>query len=171
MSTWNALISSAVACSARAKKPRKKKSLVIVESPAKARTINKYLGSDFVVKASMGHIRDLPKGKFGIDIENGFQPEYTTIRGKGKVISELKKIAKSCESVYLAPDMDREGEAIAWHLSESLEVPEDRVFRVVFNEVFDTEFQLLDDRVFDWGSGLFPADRSYQFDDITEAVR
>jgi DNA topoisomerase-1 len=113
----------------------KKKSLVIVESPAKARTINKYLGTSFVVKASMGHIRDLPKGKFGIDIEHGFQPEYAAIRGKGKVISELKKLAKNAEAVYLAPDMDREGEAIAWHLSELLEVPEDRCYRVVFNEI------------------------------------
>ena len=117
------------------KRTRKKKSLVIVESPAKARTINKYLGSDFVVKASMGHVRDLPKGKFGIDIEHGFEPEYTTIRGKGKVISELKKIAKGAEAVYLAPDMDREGEAIAWHLFEILEVPDERVYRVVFNEI------------------------------------
>lgn len=117
------------------KAKKKKKALVIVESPAKARTINKYLGTDYVVKASMGHIRDLPKGKFGIDLEHGFVPEYTTIRGKGKVISELKKLAKSSESVYLAPDMDREGEAIAWHLQEILEVPEDRVFRVVFNEI------------------------------------
>jgi len=114
---------------------RKKKSLVIVESPAKARTINKYLGSDFVVKASMGHIRDLPKGKFGIDVEHGFRPEYTTIRGKGKVISELKRLAKASDAVYLAPDMDREGEAIAWHLLESLEIPGDRVYRVVFNEI------------------------------------
>jgi DNA topoisomerase-1 len=112
-----------------------KKSLVIVESPAKAKTINKYLGSSYVVKASMGHIRDLPKGKFGIDIEHGFKPEYTTIRGKGKVISELKRLARSSEAVYLAPDMDREGEAIAWHLFESLEVPASRVFRVVFNEI------------------------------------
>ncbi len=118
-----------------AKRPRKKKSLVIVESPAKARTINKYLGTDYVVRASMGHIRDLPKGKFGIDLEHGFKPEYATIRGKGKVISELKRLAKGAEAVYLAPDMDREGEAIAWHLQEILEVPEDRVFRVVFNEI------------------------------------
>ncbi len=117
------------------KKRRKGKSLVIVESPAKARTINKYLGKEFVVKASMGHIRDLPKGKFGIDVEHGFQPEYTTIRGKGKVISELKRLAKVSDAVYLAPDMDREGEAIAWHLAESLEVPEDRIYRVVFNEI------------------------------------
>jgi DNA topoisomerase-1 len=116
-------------------KGSRKKSLVIVESPAKARTINKYLGNDFVVKASMGHIRDLPKGRFGIDVEHGFQPQYTTIRGKAKVVSELKRLAKDAEAVYLAPDMDREGEAIAWHLAESLEVPEERIFRVVFNEI------------------------------------
>ena len=116
-------------------KASKKKSLVIVESPAKAKTINKYLGSGYVVKASMGHIRDLPKGKFGIDLEHGFQPEYTTIRGKGKVVSELKRLAKVSEAVYLAPDMDREGEAIAWHLAESLELPQDKIFRVVFNEI------------------------------------
>ena len=112
-----------------------KRALVIVESPAKARTIGKYLGKDFVVKASMGHIRDLPKGKFGIDLENGFAPEYTTIRGKGKVIEELKRQAKSAGSVYLAPDMDREGEAIAWHLAEALDVPEEKLNRVVFNEI------------------------------------
>ena len=101
---------------------KKGKSLVIVESPAKARTINKYLGKDFVVKASMGHIRDLPKGKFGIDIDHEFRPDYTTIRGKGKVISELKRLAKSAPAVYLAPDLDREGEAIAWHLVEALDL-------------------------------------------------
>lgn len=114
---------------------RKKKALVIVESPAKARTINKYLGSDFVVRASMGHVRDLPTGKFGIDLENGFEPEYTTIRGKGKTIAELKRLAKGAEAVYLAPDPDREGEAIAWHLFEALEADESKVFRVVFNEI------------------------------------
>ena len=111
------------------------KSLVIVESPAKAKTINKYLGRDFVVKASMGHIRDLPKGKFGIDIEHGFKPDYTAIRGKSKVIAELRKLARSAPSVYLAPDPDREGEAIAWHLFETLEVEDSKVFRVVFNEI------------------------------------
>ena len=119
------------------KKPakKKKKALVIVESPAKARTINKYLGKDFVVKASMGHVRDLPKGKFGIDLEGGFEPEYATIRGKGKTIAELKRLAKGAEAVYLAPDPDREGEAIAWHLFEALEADGDHVFRVVFNEI------------------------------------
>ncbi|MEM7305849.1 MAG: type I DNA topoisomerase [Planctomycetota bacterium] len=118
----------------KAKRAKKKKALVIVESPAKARTINKYLGSDYVVRASMGHIRDLPKGKFGIHPET-FEPDYIAIRGKGKVVSELKKLAKSAGAVYLAPDMDREGEAIAWHLAELLEVPDDRIYRVVFNEI------------------------------------
>ena len=117
------------------RKAKRGKSLVIVESPAKAKTINKYLGSDFVVKASMGHIRDLPKGKLGIDIDDGFKPDYITIRGKSKVITELKKLAKSAPSVYLAPDLDREGEAIAWHLAEALEVEPDRMYRVVFNEI------------------------------------
>jgi DNA topoisomerase I len=115
--------------------PRNGKALVIVESPAKAKTINKYLGKNFIVKASMGHVRDLPKGKFGIDVEKGFEPSYTAIRGKTQVISELKRLAKGASSVFLAPDPDREGEAIAWHLSESLDVPENRVFRVVFNEI------------------------------------
>ena len=111
------------------------KSLVIVESPAKAKTINKYLGKDFVVRASMGHIRDLPKGKFGIDIEHGFKPDYALIKGKQKVISELKRLAKKAPTVYLAPDLDREGEAIAWHLFEALELKDTPVFRVVFNEI------------------------------------
>jgi DNA topoisomerase-1 len=141
---------------ATSKAKKKGKSLVIVESPAKARTINKYLGNDFVVKASMGHIRDLPKGRFGIDIEGGFIPDYTTIRGKGKVISELKRLAKSAKSVYLAPDMDREGEAIAWHLIESLEIDDpEKIYRVVFNEItkkailaaFDTPGKLDMDKV------------------------
>ncbi len=112
------------------------RALVIVESPAKARTINKYLGKSFVVKASMGHVRDLPKGRFGIDVERGFEPDYQTIRGKGKVLSELKQLAGSARAVYLAPDLDREGEAIAWHLVEALGLARDpRVFRVVFNEI------------------------------------
>ena len=116
-------------------RPGKGRALVIVESPAKAKTINKYLGKDFVVRASMGHIRDLPKGKFGIDIEHGFKPDYAEIKGKSKVISELRKLAKNARFVYLAPDADREGEAIAWHLQELLAVDEKKVFRVVFNEI------------------------------------
>lgn len=117
------------------KAAKKNHALVIVESPAKAKTIGKYLGAGYVVKASMGHIRDLPKGKFGIDLENNFEPEYQTIRGKGKAVEELRRIAKSCERVYLAPDLDREGEAIAWHLAESLGVDEDKLFRVTFIEI------------------------------------
>ncbi|MCE9594105.1 MAG: type I DNA topoisomerase [Planctomycetes bacterium] len=109
--------------------------MVIVESPAKAKTINKYLGKAFVVRASMGHIRDLPKGKFGIDMEHGFDPQYTAIKGKQKVIAELKRLSAAAKAVYLAPDMDREGEAIAWHLREALELDESKTFRVVFNEI------------------------------------
>ncbi|MFN0007595.1 MAG: type I DNA topoisomerase [Planctomycetota bacterium] len=120
---------------AESKGKRNGRALVIVESPAKAKTINKYLGNKFVVKASMGHVRDLPKGKFGIDVEHDFEPSYTAIRGKTQVITELRRLAKNASSVYLAPDPDREGEAIAWHLQESLDVPESRVFRVVFNEI------------------------------------
>ncbi|MDF1800224.1 MAG: type I DNA topoisomerase [Planctomycetota bacterium] len=119
----------------KTKRAKKAKALVIVESPAKAKTIGKYLGSDYIVKASVGHIRDLPKGKMGIDIEAGFTPAYQTIRGKGKTVDELRKAAKSAEAVYLAPDPDREGEAIAWHLAEILDVPEDKLYRVVFNEI------------------------------------
>src|SRR5207247_4709422 len=114
---------------------RNGKALVIVESPAKAKTINKYLGKDFVVKASMGHIRDLPKGKFGIDVDHGFEPSYVPIPGRKDVITDLRRLARGARSVYLAPDPDREGEAIAWHLREELEVPDERVFRVVFNEI------------------------------------
>ncbi len=113
------------------------KKLVIVESPAKARTINKFLGKDFVVKASMGHVRDLPERKFGVDIDNDFKPQYETIKKRGKTIDELKKAAKSAEAVYLAPDPDREGEAIAWHLLDLLQkqMDGDRFFRVVYNEI------------------------------------
>ena len=96
------------------------KYLVIVESPAKAKKINSFLGKEYVVRASVGHVRDLPPKKLGVDPEKGFEPEYTeTTRGK-KIIKELKEAAKSCERIYLAPDPDREGEAIAWHLYEAL---------------------------------------------------
>src|SRR5918996_5551241 len=96
------------------------KSLVIVESPAKAKTINKYLGRDFVVKSSVGHVKDLPKSQLGVDIEHDFQPEYEVIRGKGKVLAEIKKLAKEAEAIYLAPDPDREGEPIAWHIAQEI---------------------------------------------------
>ncbi len=96
------------------------KSLVIVESPAKAKTINKYLGRDFVVKSSVGHVKDLPKSQLGVDVEHDFQPEYEIIRGKGKVLADIKKLAREAEAIYLAPDPDREGEAIAWHIAEEI---------------------------------------------------
>lgn len=109
--------------------------LVIVESPAKAKTIKRYLGSKYQVKASMGHVRDLPKSKMGVDTENQYEPTYITIRGKGPVLKDLKTAAKKAKKVYLAADPDREGEAIAWHLAHSLEIDEHSDCRVVFNEI------------------------------------
>ncbi|WP_438446885.1 type I DNA topoisomerase [Gorillibacterium sp. sgz5001074] len=110
-------------------------SLVIVESPAKAKTIGKYLGSKFIVKASMGHIRDLPKSQIGVEVENNFEPKYITIRGKGDVLKELKDARKKVKKVYLAADPDREGEAIAWHLAHYLDLDDTDSCRVVFNEI------------------------------------
>ena len=115
--------------------------LIIVESPAKANTIKKFLGGNTKVVASMGHIRDLPKSKLGIDVEHNFEPEYINIRGKGDLIKELKKDAKSSKKVYLATDPDREGEAIAWHLSKILDVDNSKVTRVTFNEITKTAVQ------------------------------
>lgn len=109
--------------------------LVIVESPAKAKTISKYLGKNYTVEASMGHVRDLPKSKLGVDIEDNFNPKYITIRGKGELISKLKKAAKKADKVYLATDPDREGEAISWHLANILKISEDDTCRIVFNEI------------------------------------
>lgn len=111
------------------------KTLVVVESPAKAKTIEKYLGKNYTVKASMGHLRDLPKSQFGIDIENDFLPKYINIRGKGDLIKSLKTAAKSADKVYLASDPDREGEAIAWHLAHILNIDEHEPCRIVFNEI------------------------------------
>jgi len=111
------------------------KSLVIVESPSKAKTIVKYLGRGFTVMASIGHVKDLPKSKLGIDIENGFRPDYTVIKGKAKVLAEIKKAAACADAVYLAPDPDREGEAIAWHLAEEIQPHNNSLFRVLFNEI------------------------------------
>ncbi len=115
--------------------------LIIVESPAKANTIKKFLGGNTKVVASMGHVRDLPKSKLGINIENNFEPEYINIRGKGDLIKELKKYAKSAKKVYLATDPDREGEAIAWHLSYILDVDKDKITRVTFNEITKSAVQ------------------------------
>ena len=110
-------------------------SLVIVESPAKAKTIGKYLGKDYEVKASMGHLRDLPKSKLGVDVDQDFEPVYEPIKGKEEIISDLKKAAKKADTVYLATDPDREGEAISWHLKSLLDLPDDKARRVTFNEI------------------------------------
>ena len=112
-----------------------KANLVIVESPSKAKTIGKYLGPDYVVKASMGHLRDLPKSTMGVDIEGGFVPEYLPLEAKAELIDELHKAAKKADKVYLATDPDREGEAISWHLKELLQLPEEKTHRVTFNEI------------------------------------
>ena len=109
--------------------------LVIVESPAKAKTIGRYLGKKYKVEASAGHLRDLPVSKMAIDIENDFAPQYMNIRGKGDLIKTLKKEAKEAEKVFLATDPDREGEAISWHLSQILDIDEKAVCRVTFNEI------------------------------------
>lgn len=111
------------------------KSLVIVESPAKAKTIEKYLGKKYTVKASMGHVVDLPKSQFGVDISNGFKPKYINIRGKGGLIKELKNSAKKADSIYLATDPDREGEAISWHLHNTLGLKDKQVHRIEFHEI------------------------------------
>ena len=123
-----------------AKKPARKKaasvgSLVLVESPTKAKTIERYLGKGYTVRASMGHLRDLPKSQFGIDVENNFEPKYINIRGKGDLIKALKKEAAKADRVYLASDPDREGEAIAWHLAHIFEIEDGAPCRIVFNEI------------------------------------
>ena len=114
------------------------KKLVVVESPAKAKTINRYLGRDYVVKASMGHVRDLPSRNMGVDVEHNFEPSYEPLAGRRKVLAELKKIARTASEVFLATDLDREGEAIAWHLAESLGVAPNKIRRVLFNEITAT---------------------------------
>ncbi len=111
------------------------KSVVIVESVAKSKTINKFLGKDYQVLSSVGHIKDLPKNKLGVLIEDGFEPQYITIRGKGKILNELKKAAETADRVYIATDPDREGEAIAWHLYEEIKSKNDRIKRILFNEI------------------------------------
>ena len=115
--------------------------LVVVESPAKAKTIKKYLGKNYTVLASNGHIRDLPKSQLGIDVENNFEPRYITIRGKGDLLTKLKKEAKTAKKVFLATDPDREGEAISWHLATSLEIDEKNTYRITFNEITKTAIQ------------------------------
>src|SRR5256885_4697104 len=111
------------------------KALVVVESPAKAKTINKSLGRDFKVVASMGHIRDLPKSKLGVDVDNDFTEQYESILSRKKVIKELKDAAKDASDIYVATDPDREGEAIGWHLAQELDVDRKNVHRITFNEI------------------------------------
>ncbi len=111
------------------------KYLVIVESPAKAKTIKKFLGSNYEVLASNGHVRDLPKSQMGVDPSQDFEPKYITIRGKGELLAKLRKETKKADKVYLATDPDREGEAISWHLSQALKLEESRYARITFNEI------------------------------------
>ena len=111
------------------------KYLVIVESPAKVKTVKKFLGSNYEVAASNGHVRDLPKSQLGIDIENDYEPKYITIRGKGELLASLRKEAKKADKVYLATDPDREGEAISWHLATALKLDEKKMRRITFNEI------------------------------------
>ncbi len=114
------------------------KNLVIVESPAKARTIEKFLGKDFTVKSSFGHVMDLSESDLGVDIENGFIPQYKISKDKKNVVSDLRKLAAGAETVWLATDEDREGEAISWHLVNALELDEKAVKRIVFHEITKT---------------------------------
>jgi len=111
------------------------KGLVIVESPAKAKTLKKYLGREMMVIASVGHIKNLPKSKLGVDLENGYTPEFVTIKGKAKVIKEIKTAAKKVQTIYLAPDPDREGEAIAQHIANEIDGSGKKIYRVLFNEI------------------------------------
>ena len=111
------------------------KYLVIVESPAKVKTIKKFLGSNYDVEASNGHVRDFPKSQFGIDVEHDFEPKYITIRGKGELLAKLRKSAKKADKIYLATDPDREGEAISWHLMQALKEDPKKMHRITFNEI------------------------------------
>ena len=117
------------------------KNLVIVESPAKVKTIRKFLGTNYEVDASNGHVRDLPKSTLGIDVEHDYEPKYITIRGKGDILSKLRKEVKKADKIYLATDPDREGEAISWHLMKALkldELEDKKIYRVSFNEITKT---------------------------------
>ena len=114
------------------------KNLVIVESPAKVHTIKKFLGSNYEVMASQGHVRDMPKSQLGFDPENDFEPKYITIRGKGELLAALRKEVKKADKIYLATDPDREGEAISWHLTHALNLQDKKVYRITFNEITKT---------------------------------
>ena len=119
----------------KTKKENTGKTLVIVESPAKSKTISKILGPNYIIQASMGHVRDLASKGLGFDIENNFKPTFEIIPEKKKVVTELNKLAKTVDKIYLASDPDREGEAIAWHVRECLKFPQDKIYRIVFNEI------------------------------------
>ncbi len=136
------------------------KSLIVVESPAKAKTINKFLGKDFVVKASMGHVRDLPSKELGVDVDNEFAPKYTLIRGKSKVIKELQAAAEKVDSIYLAADPDREGEAICWHLAHELKKAKKPVFRITYNEITKGAIQAAVDNPEGINQSLFDAQQT-----------
>lgn len=112
--------------------------LVIVESPTKVKTVKKFLGSNYTVMASNGHVRDLPKSSLGIDVEHDFEPKYITIRGKGPILASLRKAAAKAKKIYLATDPDREGEAISWHLSKALDLEGKKTYRITFNEITKT---------------------------------
>ena len=114
------------------------KYLVIVESPTKVKTIKKFLGANYEVTASNGHVRDLPKSQLGIDVQHSYEPKYITIRGKGDILAALRKEAKKADKVYLATDPDREGEAISWHLSKALKLDDSKMYRITFNEITKT---------------------------------
>ena len=114
------------------------KYLVIVESPAKVKTIKKFLGANYEVMASNGHVRDLPKSRLGIDVDKDYEPQYITIRGKGEILANLRKEVKKAEKIYLATDPDREGEAISWHLFKALKLENKKVYRITFNEITKT---------------------------------
>ncbi|MDP2971126.1 MAG: type I DNA topoisomerase, partial [Deltaproteobacteria bacterium] len=109
--------------------------MIVVESPTKVKTLQKFLGDDYIIKASVGHVKDLPKGELGVDIEKDFQPQYVTIAGKKKVLGELKKASQKVKNIYLGPDPDREGEAIAWHIAEEIDGKDKNIYRVLFNEI------------------------------------
>ena len=117
------------------------KKLVIVESPAKSKTIGRYLGSDYIISASLGHIRDLPSGNLGVDVKNNFKPLYITMKGKEKVVRDLKLLAADADEILLATDPDREGEAIAWHLAKVLKIDPDSKCRITFNEITKSAVQ------------------------------
>ena len=139
---------------------KRRGSLVVVESPAKARTIQKYLGSGFRVRASVGHVKDLPKSELGVDVENGFRPNYVVMRGKSKVMAEIKQLAREAERVYLAPDPDREGEAIAWHIAEELRPVNENIHRILLTEITKKGVQAAMEKPAELNRGKFEAQQA-----------